>query len=198
MLCTLRVTTHRKNSTQITQMERICTDLKNWMLYFTDTSFSMIETEGDIASRLRCHSEPSSLSFRAVFVVIASEARNPVRCGCFTTLHSVQHDRRCHSVPFSLSLRAVFVVIASEARNPVWMLHFVQHDKKGKCASFSMTRRKRSFRTPVRNPVRCGCFTTLRSVQHDRPKVALRAVCHSERSEESSAWMLRFAQHDRG
>ena len=30
----------------------------------------------------------------------------------------------------------------------------------------------------------------LRSVQHDRR-------CHSERSEESIAWMLRYAQHDR-
>ena len=45
----------------------------------------------------------------------------------------------------------------------------------------------------------------LRSVQHDKRGVIPSAFfvipsalfCHSERSEESSAWMLRFVQHDK-
>jgi len=38
----------------------------------------------------------------------------------------------------------------------------------------------------------------LRSVQHDKRGVIPNALfCHSERSEESRAWMLRFAQHDK-
>ena len=37
-----------------------------------------------------------------------------------------------------------------------------------------------------------------RSVQHDKCGVIPNALfCHSERSEESSAWMLHFAQHDK-
>ena len=39
-------------------------------------------------------------------------------------------------------------------------------------APFSMTRAKMSFRTPVRNPVRCGCFTSLRFVQQDKLEMA--------------------------
>ena len=62
------------------------------------------------------------------------------------------------------------------------MLRFAQHD------------RPMSFRASARNPVR-GC---LRSVQHDsRVVIPNTLFCHSERSEESSAWMLRFAQHDK-
>jgi len=38
----------------------------------------------------------------------------------------------------------------------------------------------------------------LRSVQHDsRVVIPSTLFCHSERSEESIAWMLRFAQHDK-
>jgi hypothetical protein len=38
----------------------------------------------------------------------------------------------------------------------------------------------------------------LRVVQHDsRVVIPNTLFCHSERSEESSAWMLRFAQHDK-
>ncbi len=53
---------------------------------------------------------------------------------------------------------------ASE-ESSAWMLRFAQHDKKGKCASFSMTKPTVSFRAVVRNPVRCGCLASLR---HDK------------------------------
>jgi hypothetical protein len=36
-----------------------------------------------------------------------------------------------------------------------------------------------SFQAPARNPVRCGCFTTLRSVQHDKR-------CHCPSASEES------------
>ncbi len=133
MLCTLRVTTRRKNSTQITQMERICTDLKNWRLHCAYTPFSRTG---------RRHSVPFSLSLRAVFVVIPSEARNPVH-GCFTTLRCVQHDRlgalqntavlRTFSVipsTFFLSFRAIFFGHSEQCEeSSAWMRRFAQHDR---------------------------------------------------------------------
>jgi len=69
------------------------------------------------------------------------------------------------------------------------MLRFAQHDKLvDACALFSMTN-----------------WWMLHFVQHDRPMslrtlffvIANTLFCHSERSEESSAWMLCFAQHDK-
>ncbi len=89
-------------------------------------------------------------------------------------LHFAQHDSDVMPSTFVMpstsfvSFRSLFSVIPSEARNPVWMLRFTQHDKKGKCASFSMT--AMSFRAQARNPV-YGCFTSLRSVQHDSASV---------------------------
>ena len=48
-----------------------------------------------------------------------------------------------------------------------------------------------AFRASARNPVH-GCFTALCSVQQDKSEDVIPSV-----SEESSAWMLRFAQHDK-
>jgi len=73
----------------------------------------------------------------------------------------------CHSEHF-------LCVIPNAVRNPV----------HGCFASLSMTRAV-SFRTPVRNPVH-GCFASLSMT---RAEVSFRAfsLCHSERSEESTA-----------
>ncbi len=63
------------------------------------------------------------------------------------------------------------------------MLRFAQHDKKGGCAPFSMTKAV-SFRTPARNPLWMLCFA-----QHDKKGecavLSMTGRCHSERSEES-------------
>jgi hypothetical protein len=82
------------------------------------------------------------------------------------------------------------------ARNPVWMLHCAY-------APFSMTRwchSERSFlsfRARARNPVwMLHCAYASFSMTS---AVSFRTLffCHSERSEESIVWMLRFAQHDK-
>ena len=56
-------------------------------------------------------------------------------------LRFVQHDKTEDVIPHT------------SEESSAWMLHCA-------CASFSMTRPKMSFRTPVRNPVH-GCFTAL-------------------------------------
>jgi hypothetical protein len=141
----------------------------------------------------RCHCEHSFLSFRTLFFVIA----NTLFCHCERSeessawmLRFAQHDKlvdacalfsmtdRCHSEHSFLSLRTLFFVIPNAVRNPV----------RGCFASLSMTN-----------------WWMLRFVQHDRPMsfrtlffvIANTLFCHSERSEESSAWMLCFAQHDK-
>ena len=82
------------------------------------------------------------------------------------------------------------------------MLHFAY-------APFSMTGAEAmSFRAVVRNPL-MDASLCLRFVQHDRRCYA-KHLCHSghrvmagtfcvipSACEESSAWMLRFAQHDK-
>ncbi len=47
-----------------------------------------------------------------------------------------------------------------------------------------------SFRTQRGIHVRCGCFASLSMTVWVIPRTF---SCHSERSEESSAWMLHFA-----
>ena len=120
-------------------------------------------------------------------------------------LRSVQHDKLeiANLTPLSLSLQKERDVCASRQGevNPA----------SGCFAPLSMTRAKMSFRTPVRNPVRCGCFTSLRFVQQDKLEMANltllslalqkeRDVCASRQGEvafrarqESSAWMLHCA-----
>jgi hypothetical protein len=143
-----------------------------------------------IPSALFCHSERSeessmdaSLRLRSVQHdkrgVVPSAVRNPVH-GCFASL----------SMTSAVSFRALFFVIPSESEeSSAWMLHFAY-------APFSMTRwchSERSFlsfRARARNPVH-GCFASL-SMTSAVSFRALFFVIPSE-SEESRAWMLRFA-----
>ena len=126
-----------------------------------------------IPNTLFCHSERmrgiqygcfTSLSMTRPKMSFRASVRNPAH-GCFASL----------SMTAVWSFRTLFFVIPSACEESIaWMLHFVQHDKSGKCgcfASLSMTRPKMSFRT---------LFFVIPSV-----------------SEESIAWMLHCAQHDR-
>jgi len=81
------------------------------------------------------------------------------------------------------------------------MLRFAQHDKLRMAnltlssLSFNKERDVCASRQGEVNPV-----WMLRFAQHDRPKVALRAVCHSERERGiqcvDASLCLRRAQHD--
>ena len=104
-------------------------------------------------------------------------------------------------------------------RNPVWMLRCAQHDRMGTANltlwSLSFARRGDGNLTLSLCDVPLlakgeGCFgeSQNRVRSHGLPSTFLsfRAFsfvipsalfCHSERSEESIAWMLRCAQHDR-
>jgi hypothetical protein len=66
--------------------------------------------------------------------------------GYRTSLRSVQHDKRG------------VIPSESEESSAMWMLHFA-------CALFSMTRWCHSERE---RGIQCGCFASLRSVQHDK------------------------------
>ena len=99
-----------------------------------------------------------------------------------STLFFIPRTLFCHSVQSVSSCRAYFFVIPSAARNPL---------QYGCFTSFSMTR-------PA---VPSTLFFIPRTLfRHSELSfLSFRAYffCHSERSEESSAWMLHFAQHDK-
>ena len=121
-----------------------------------------------------CHSERSFLSFRA-------HARNPVH-GCFASL----------SMTSAVSFQVLFFCHSERERgiqcdvDASLRLRFAQHDKCGVIPN------------AVRNPVH-GCFTALAAPFSMTSVVSFQVLFFVIPSacEESSAWMLRFAQHDK-
>ena len=109
----------------------------------------------------------------------------------------------CHSKCFFCHSERSFLSFRARARNPVWMLRFVQHDKRGVIPSALFL----SFRTLFFViPSACeessmDASLRLRSVQHDKRGVIPSAFfCHSERSflsfrahARNPVWMLHFA-----
>jgi len=88
-------------------------------------------------------------------------------------LHFVEHDKTEDVIPSTL-----FCHSERSEESIAWMLRSAQHDKSGKhgCfTSFSMTN-----------------WWMLHFVQHDKTEDVIpnTLFCHSERSEESIAWML--------
>jgi hypothetical protein len=152
--------------------------------------FAQHDSRVVIPSALFCHSERSEESI--AWMLRFAQHDKSGKHGCFTSFSMTRPK---------MSFRALFFVIPSACEESIaWMLRFAQHDKSGKhgCfTSFSMTAvwsfRALFFVIPnaVRNPLR-GC---LRSVQHDSRVVIPSALfCHSERSEESIAWISNRLQ----
>jgi hypothetical protein len=170
-----------------------------WMLHCACASFSMTGNvmpstfvmAGIVSLRafLLCHSERSEES--TVWMLRFAQHDNVgmwmLHCACASFSMTGNVMPSTFVMAGIVSLRA-FLLCHSERseESTVWMLRFAQHDNVGMwmlhcaCASFSMT-----------GNVMPSTFVMTGIV-------SLRAflLCHSERSEESTVWMLRFAQHD--
>jgi hypothetical protein len=165
------------------------------------------------------HSAHSVSSFRALFFVIPSilflsfraSARNPAH-GCFTSFSMTRpavpstlfsFRALCFVIPSSLFCHSehTFSVIPSVSEeSSAWMLRLAQHDKTSRAqhsffhSAHSVSSFRALFSVIPCNPFRALCFVIPSSL-----------FCHSEHtfsvipsvSEESSAWMLRLAQHDK-
>jgi hypothetical protein len=137
----------------------------------------------DASLRLRSVQHDKVVSFRALFFVIPSESEESRAW----MLRFAQHDKR------GVIPNALFLSFRARARNPVWMLHCAY-------APFSMTSAV-SFRalffchSERMRGIQYGCFAPF-SMTSAVSFRTLFFVIPSE-SEESRAWMLRFAQHHR-